>query len=344
MTGAGGRASRRRTIAVRVIILGALLVGAVILPYAVGSYYVSLLSLALTSAILASSINLLAGNAGLISLGHAGIAAAGGYALAWSYRQGWDLWSQLGAALLLTLVTSAVYGLISMRMRGVPFLMVTLAAGMVVYGVAYRWSAVTGGVNGIAGIRRPEGVSQYWEFYFLVLAAFVLVSLVLLIVSRSPFGLTLRGIRDSESRMVSLGYNVPLYKFWAIMLSGVVAGLAGVLAVWHSEFISPAVAGFQESSMSLIMVALGGIGTVLGPVVGALLVTSFQHVLSSSFERWSTLLGVLFILSVIFAPQGIVGAVSDLFRDLRRRRAERADAATDRAGSRVPVETPPPQQ
>ena len=187
------------------------------------------------------------------------------YALAWSYRQGWDIWSQLGAAILLTLVTSAVYGLISMRMRGVPFLMVTLAAGMVIYGVAYRWSAVTGGVNGIAGIRRPEGVSQYWEFYFLVLAAFVLVSLVLLIVSRSPFGLTLRGIRDSESRMVSLGYNVPLYKFWAIMLSGVVAGLAGVLAVWHSEFISPAVAGFQESSMSLIMVALGGIGTVLRP-------------------------------------------------------------------------------
>ncbi|MBO9578157.1 MAG: branched-chain amino acid ABC transporter permease [Microbacteriaceae bacterium] len=311
-------------------ILAALLVVAFVCPYVLGSYYVSLLSIALIAAILASSINVLAGNAGLVSLGHAGIAAASGYGLAWAYRQGWELWAQLGMAALLTAVASVLYGLISMRTRGISFLMVTLAAGMVVYGMAYRWSSVTGGTNGLPGIRRPEGIAEYWQFYFLVLVAFCFVTLALIVVGRSSFGLTLRGIRDSETRMVSLGYNVPLYKFGAMLVSGAVAGVAGVLAVWHSEFISPVVAGFQESAISMIMVALGGIGTVLGPLVGAVLVTGFQHVLSSVFERWSTLLGLIFILSVIFAPQGIVGGVADLMRRIRRRgappRREQLDA------------------
>lgn len=318
------------------VVIVVLVVAAGVLPYTVGSYYVSLLSLALVAAILASSINVLAGNAGLVSLGHAGIAAASGYGLAWAYRQGWDTWGQIGMALLLTVLASVVYALISMRTRGISFLMVTLAAGMIVYGIAYRWSSVTGGTNGLPGIRRPDAIAEYWQFYFLVLAAFVFVTIALIVVGRSPFGLTLRGIRDSESRMVSLGYNVPLYKFGAMLISGSVAGIAGVLAVWNSEFISPVVASFQASAISMIMVALGGIGTVLGPLVGALLVTGFQHVLSSGFERWSTLLGVLFILSVIFAPQGIVGGVSDLVRRLRRRSGPpRTDVAT--------VVVPPPE-
>lgn len=314
--------ARRRfgaTAIVKTAVIGVLLIAAFIFPYVLGSYYISLLSIALIAAILASSINVLAGNAGLVSLGHAGIAAAAGYGLAWAYRQGWELWAQLATAAILTLITSVVYGLISMRTRGISFLMVTLAAGMVVYGIAYRWSSVTGGTNGLPGIRRPADISEYWQFYFLVLFAFILVTLALIVVGRSSFGLTLKGIRDSETRMVSLGYNVPLYKFGAMLVSGAVAGLAGVLAVWHSEFISPVVAGFQESAISMIMVALGGIGTVFGPLVGAVLVTGFQHVLSSVFERWSTLLGILFILSVIFAPQGIVGGVSDLIRRIRRR-------------------------
>jgi branched-chain amino acid transport system permease protein len=306
--------------ALRLLPVVILLAIAVAAPYLVASYYVSLLSLALVAAILATSINFLAGNAGLVSLGHAGIAATAGYGLAWAFRQGWDVGAQLAVAAVMTLIASVIYALISMRTRGIFFLMVTLAAGMVVYGMAYRWSSVTGGTNGIPGVRRPPLLAEYWQFYFLVLGVFVIVTLALIVVSGSSFGLTLRGIRDSESRMVSLGYNVPAYKFAAMVMSGVVAGIAGVLAVWQSEFISPVVAGFLESANGMIMVALGGLGTVFGPLVGAVLVTGFQQVLSSVFERWSTLLGVLFILSVIFAPQGIVGGVSDLGRRLARRR------------------------
>lgn len=311
--------SARTAAVLKWTVIGVLVAASFGIPYFLGSYYVSLVSIALVAAILASSINVLAGNAGLVSLGHAGIAAASGYGLAWAFRQGWDLGGQLGMALLMTAIASILYGLISMRTKGIAFLMVTLAAGMIVYGMAYRWSSVTGGTNGLPGIRRPAGISAYWEFYFLVLLAFLIVTVALVIVGRSSFGLTLKGIRDSETRMVSLGYNVPFYKFGAMLISGAVAGIAGVLAVWHSEFISPTSAGFAESAMSMIMVALGGIGTVLGPLVGAVLVTGFQHVLSSVFERWQTLLGILFILSVIFAPQGIVGGVSDLVKRIRRR-------------------------
>lgn len=325
---------RRSSVRVKAAVVVALIGAAVALPYLVGSYYVSLASLALVAAILASSINLLAGNAGLISLGHAGIAAAAGYGLAWASRQGWDLGGQLAMATLLTLISSVMYALISMRTRGIAFLMVTLAAGMVVYGMAYRWSSVTGGTNGLTGIRRPAAVAEYWQYYFVVLVVFLAITALLVLIAASPFGLTLRGIRDSESRMVSLGYNVPAYKFGAMLLSGAIAGIAGVLAVWQSEFISPVVAGFQESSSTMIMVALGGIGTVTGPLVGALLVTGFQQVLSSSVERWSTLLGVLFILSVIFAPQGIVGGVSGLARRLLRR-------VRRRGTSEVPTPVPP---
>lgn len=304
---------------VRGILIAVVPAAAIALPYVVTSYYVILASLVLATAILASSINMLAGDGGLFSLGHAGIAAAAGYGLAWSSRQGFELWAQLLVAAGLTLLASVLYGLISMRTNGVFFLMVTLAAGMVCYGMAYRWSSVTGGDNGLTGIRRPPLIGEYWQYYFFVLVVFVLVTLALLRVSRSPFGLTVRGIRDNAGRMRSLGYPVAAYKFSAMVLSGVVAGLAGVLLVWQNEFISPSFGGFQASALALVMVVLGGTGTSLGPLVGAAVVVLTQQVVSTYFERWPTVLGAVFVLVVIVARQGIVGGFGSLFTRRRQK-------------------------
>ncbi|AYY13343.1 branched-chain amino acid ABC transporter permease [Actinobacteria bacterium YIM 96077] len=298
-----------RTRTAKFAALGALLALAFALPYMVGEYYISLASMVVISAILASSINMLAGDAGLVSLGHAGIAAASGYGLAWASRQDYDLWVQLAVAAAMTLLVSALFGLVSMRTRGVFFLMVTLAAGMICYGIAYRWSDVTGGDNGLTGIRRPEIIAPYWNFYFLVLGALVVVTVLVLIVSRSPFGLVLRGIRDSESRMRSVGYNITAYKFAAMMLSGTVAGAAGAVFVWHAEFVSPAIGDFNSSALALIMVVLGGIGTVSGPILGATTVVLIEQALSTYVDRWMTVLGVLLIASVLFAPQGLAGGI-----------------------------------
>jgi branched-chain amino acid transport system permease protein len=302
----------RRPLLVRIITMTVLLALAFAIPYMTTGYYVSLGSLIMASAILAASVNMLAGDGGMVSLGHAGIAAAAGYGLAWSSKQGFELWMQLAIALGLTLLASALFGLISMRTKGIFYLMVTLAAGMICYGIAFRWSAVTGGDNGLTGIRRPEAISAYWSFYFAVLVVFVICTALLWIISRSPFGLVLRGIRDSESRMRSLGYPIAAYKFSAMMLSGFFAGVAGVLLVWHAEFISPSIGDFISSALALIMVVLGGLGTLSGPLVGAAVVILIQQVLSTYFDRWSTVLGLLFIASVILAPKGLVGGFHSL--------------------------------
>lgn len=308
--------NRRRM--VRGTVLIAVAAVAIALPYVLSSYYVILTSLVLATAVLAASVNMLAGDGGLFSLGHAGIAAAAGYGLAWSARQGFELWAQLMVAAALTLIASVLYGLISMRTNGVFFLMVTLAAGMVCFGMAYRWSSVTGGDNGLTGIRRPALFAEYWQYYFFVLIVFVVVTLALVRVSRSPFGLTVRGIRDNAGRMRSLGYAVSAYKFSAMVLSGVVAGIAGILLVWQTEFISPSSAGFQASALALVMVVLGGTGTTLGPLAGAAVVVLTQQVVSTYFERWPTVLGAVFILVVIVARRGILGGFDSLFTRRRR--------------------------
>lgn len=297
--------------------LGALGAVAVALPYVAPSYYVSVATLVLASAVLAVAVNMLVGEVELFSLGHAGIAAAAAYGLAWASSQGFDHGGQLGVAALMTLLASLVYALISMRTTGVFFLMVTLAAGMVCFGMAYRWSSVTGGDNGITGIRRPELFGEYWQFYFFVLLVFLVVTFAVHRLSVSPLGLTLRGVRDSQTRMQSLGYRVAGLKFLAVLMSGVVAGVAGVVLVWHHEFISPAFAGFQASALALVMVVLGGAGRLYGPLVGAALVVLIQQVLSTYVERWPTVLGVLFVLAVIVVQRGYHERVREA---LRRRR------------------------
>ncbi len=179
----------RRLLLTRALPLAVVGAAAIALPYVATSYYVVLATLLLSTAVLAASVNMLAGDVGLFSLGHAGIAAACRLRPAWSSRQGLDLPLQLLVAAGLTVLTSVLYGLISMRTSGVFFLMVTLAAGMVCFGIAYRWSSVTGGDNGLTGIRRPALLAEYWQNYFFVLVVFVLLTLAMRRVGRSPFGL-----------------------------------------------------------------------------------------------------------------------------------------------------------
>jgi len=290
---------------------------------------VSLVSTILISATLAASVNFLAGNGGMVSLGHAGIAAASAYGAGWASREGFDPGMQVLFALGMTVFASLVYGLLSMRTSGIYFLMVTLAVGMLIYGLAFRLSSVTGGENGISGIQRPEWMASYWIYYYVVLAAFVVATAVLYVVGNSPFGASLRGIRDSESRMRSLGYSVRSYKLGAFMISGTVAGLAGLLAVWHTHFVSPSSAGVDRSVHLIVMVILGGVGTLLGPLIGAAVVVLVENVLSSYVDRWPTVLGLIFILVILFARAGIAGSTRKLFRRLRARRAASPPGETD---------------
>jgi branched-chain amino acid transport system permease protein len=278
-------------------------------PYlGASNYMLSLGQTILVAAILAASLNFLVGDAGMPSLGHGAIAAASAYAVAWGSQQGFGAGTQVLLALGITVIVSLTYGVLSMRTSGIYFLMVTLALGMVIWGLAYRWSSITGGENGITGVKPPEAIQAYWIYYYVVLVVFAAATALLWVVSKSPFGASLRGIRDSESRMRSLGYNVSAYKVGAFMISGFVAGLAGLFAVWHTNFVSPTSAGIGRSVLLIVMVILGGVGTVWGPVIGASIVVLVENVLSTSVERWPTMLGLIFIFVILFARAGIAGS------------------------------------
>src|SRR5690606_8929126 len=192
-----GRRMSRRTL----LILIALGLGAIFAaPYVLPPFIVSLLTLVFISGLLATSVNLLAGEAGLVSIGHAGIGAAAGYGIAWATVNGMGVGASLLLAFVLVLVVSAIFGLTTMKTKGIVYLMITLALGMVCYGLAFRLSSITGGQNGLTGIARPGPVDAWWQFYFFAAAIFVLAVFFVAWVRRSPFGLALRAIRDSESR------------------------------------------------------------------------------------------------------------------------------------------------
>lgn len=291
-------------------------------PYVLSPFMISLVTLVFISGLLATSVNLLAGEVGLVSIGHAGISAAAGYGIAWATTNGHGVAVSLLVALVLVVVVSGLFGLTTMRTRGIVYLMITLALGMVSYGLALRLSNVTGGQNGLTGIRRPAAIDVWWKYYYFAAAVFLLGIAAVWVVRRSPFGLTMRAVRDSESRASSLGYSVAGTKLAATLLSGLLAGAAGMLAVWNSEFISPATVSFGRSAMAVVMVILGGTGTLFGPAVGAGVVVGFEHLLSSYVERWPTLLGLVFIVIVLFLPRGLLG-------HLRRRLPEPVSALAD---------------
>jgi branched-chain amino acid transport system permease protein len=201
-----------------------------------------------------------------------------------------------------------------LRTSGVYFLMLTLAFAQVLSAVAQKWTAVTGGTNGLPGVRSPElfvpglTVSRGIPYYFLTLGVGVVCFFVLRRLIYSPFGRTLIGIHQNEARMRAIGYNTRLYKLGAFWVAGVFAAVAGVMYSFFNGFISPDDIGFTVSGTAVLMVLLGGEATLIGPIVGTTLFLVLQNVLSSMFlGRWQLILGALFVVFVLFVRGGMVG-------------------------------------
>src|SRR5918911_3442673 len=250
--------------------LGVTLLVGLVLPYLLGSYYLGIVTQVLIFGLLAMSIDLLGGYLGLMPLGHAGIMGISAYVMGFLISR--MHWAWLPASLLalaVTLLVGLLFGLLAVRTTGIFFVMITMAEGMLVWGLAFRWSSVTGAENGIRGIARPEFATLYWQFYYLVLVVFGTCALLLGLLVRSPFGLVLKGIRESDSRMRTLGYDVTLHKLLAFLVSCLVAGVAGLLYAWYNQFISPSAINITASTEGILMVVLGGVGTLLGPLLGA---------------------------------------------------------------------------
>ena len=299
----------RRALLAAVVIVVLALIG----PW-LPAYPLTVLTQALIVAILAMSLDVLLGYTGLSSLGHAAYFGVGAYVVAiMTTEHQMGLLACLAAGVALATVTAAIFGLLAIRATGTYFLMITLALGMVIWGLAYRWVSLTKGDNGIAGIPRPtllgiELIAPVPFYYFcLGCAALAWVLMGLLVIS--PFGLGLRGIRGSEGRMQALGYNVWLHKYTAFVLSGLFGGFSGTLWAYYNGFVSPNDVQLVTAVETLLMVALGGSGTLIGPALGAGIIVFLKNFVSVYTKRWLLILGGVYIGVILFAPSGIVGAL-----------------------------------
>jgi branched-chain amino acid transport system permease protein len=295
---------RRTAIGIALIVL-------LTLPIWVGNpYYINISSQILLFAVFALGLNVLVGYGGLVSLGHAGLFATAGYAGALMLQAGYGHLAADIAALVLALAAAAVFGVLALRSTGIGFLMITLALGQIVWGVAYRWASLTNGDNGVNVTTRPRpfGVSlaNADSFYYATLLIFLAAVASMAVFVRSPFGASLCGTRDQARRMNALGYNVWLIRFLAFLFSGFWSGIAGLLFIYYTNFISPQVASLQTSAEVLLMVISGGTATLLGPIAGAAIVVIMKNVVSAYVERWNLVLGVIFVAIITFMPEGLV--------------------------------------
>ena len=288
-------------------------------PYWVpGIYYTNVASQILFYAIFALGLNVLAGYAGLVSLGHAGLFGVTAYATGYMLQLGFGHPIAILIALLISMISMAIYAALSLRATGIGFIMITLALGEILWGLAYRWISLTGGDNGLNLKTRPEpfgySLSDVNTFYYATLIIFLFSLATMTVFVRSPFGAALMGTRDQPRRMNALGYHVWAIRFYACMFSGLLTSVSAILFVYYTQFISPQTLALTSSAEVLLMVISGGAGTLLGPVVGAALVVVVKTVVSGFIERWNFLLGTIFVAIVILMPEGLVPGTVRLWR------------------------------
>lgn len=294
----------------------------VLLPAVASDYYIAFASKIMIMAIFALSLDLLVGHTGLVSLGHAAYFGVAGYVLALMSPQdaAANLLLTLPCALLAAAAAALVVGALVLRTSGVYFIMVTLAFAQMLY-YLFHDTALGGGSDGMYLNLRPEISLAGWvpfsleskpAFYFfsfaLLLASLALLKLVL----RSPFGRALQGIRVNEQRMRSLGYATFRYKLAAFVLAGTLAGLAGYLYAMQFGFVNPELLSWHQSGNVLMMVILGGLGSLAGPLFGAFVFTLLQELFEAWTKHWQLLMGGFIVLVVLFVPGGLNGLAARL--------------------------------
>ncbi len=296
-------------------LIAAVLAVAVALPFVVSGYYVQFASKAMLVGMLALSLNLVVGYGGLVSLCHAAFFGFGGYMLAFMTPEdgGASLWLSLPTALLVVAAVALVIGALSLRTRGIYFIMVTLAFGEMLF-YLFHDTKIAGGSDGMYIYFKPELVvggrnlldlESARTFYFVALALLAGAAVLVKELVGSPFGRALAAARDNERRALSLGFPVFRVRLTAFVVSGVIAGMAGFFSASQFGFVAPQMLGWHLSATILVMVVLGGMGSIIGPVVGAFALIGLEEVLKTSFEHWKLIKGLVIIALVFLLPGGL---------------------------------------
>ncbi|HCA01557.1 branched-chain amino acid ABC transporter permease [Vreelandella alkaliphila] len=273
-------------------------------------------------ALFACAFNLLLGYAGLLSFGHAAFLATGGYVTGYLLASYPGLTPEMGiiAGTFMATLLGLLFGVLSIRRQGIYFAMVTLALAQLMFFVFVQ-SSFTGGEDGLHGVPRGDlfgviSLSSNLAMYYFVFAIFIFGFALIQRTVHSPFGQVLKAIRENEPRAISLGYNVDAYKLLAFVLSAALAGLAGSTKTVVFQLASLTDAHWHMSGEVILMTLLGGVGTLLGPLMGAGIVVSLQHILAQSpLGNWvSVILGIIFVVCVLSFRSGIVGELTKMYR------------------------------
>jgi branched-chain amino acid transport system permease protein len=302
----------------RYVLIAVVLAALILLPLYASQYTITTFIRIIYFGFLAVSTGFLIGQGGMVSLAQASFFGIAGYGLGlFGFERGIPFPIADILAIILVLVFAIVFGLIANRARGIVFLMITLAFGQVVFAFALQNTTLLHGWAGIRGIRPPVvmGVdfNDTGNFYWAALAIYSLGLFILWRVVQSPFGLMLNGTRESSQRMAALGYPVYWIRVAAFLIAAVYAGIGGLLATYNTGVITPTTMQLSRMIWVLLMVILGGANYFWGPVVGTIVAVWLDVLVSQVTERYNTVIGIIFVLTVLFSPTGILGFL-DNFR------------------------------
>jgi branched-chain amino acid transport system permease protein len=298
-----------RTVGISVFIVA---VAAVLPPLLMSGYSLDVASEILIFAIAAISLDLLLGYGGMVSFGHAAFFGLGAYGtVLLNVHHGWDPWAAMLGGTVIAAIVAALIGAFCVRMSGVGFFMMTLAFSQLLYSGAVKWRFLTGGSDGVGFLPRPEifGISAADQrvMYLLTLGCLVLAFFALRVLIGSQFGHALVGSRENEMRMSALGYDVRKLRLLTFTISGTVAGFGGGIYAFFNGFVSPDALSWGISGMLLLMVVLGGKGTLVGSIIGSAIFLLVKNFVSSHTEHWQLIVGGTFVICVMFFPEGIYG-------------------------------------
>ncbi|WP_018924554.1 branched-chain amino acid ABC transporter permease [Salsuginibacillus kocurii] len=285
------------------------------IPFLMSDFFTTMTTRVMYFSLMAISFAFLAGQVGLISLAVPAFLGVAGYTIAiLETREILFFPYSAIAALGMVLVAAAIFGIFVNRSQGIYFLMLTLILGQIVWAVALQWASVTNGSNGLIGITRPEVMQftvagQEVGFYYILLLTVLLVTFGVLALTRSSFGMKLKGIRESESRMIMLGYPVMRMKWIAFMISAFIAGLSGIFLVYYIGVMHPSAIDLDSAAMVLIAVIFGGIYSIVGAIIGMGIVQTFEIFLSAFTSRYMIIIALMFLFVVMYAPKGIMGSI-----------------------------------
>jgi len=287
----------------------------------IGNYFLmSLFTRIVILAMAAVSLNLIMGFGGMVSFGHAAYLGIGGYAIGILAKEGINSgFLQWPVALAMSALFALAVGALSLRTRGVYFIMITLAFAQMVYYIAIGLDRY-GGDDGMTIYKRSQfgdliNLSNKTAFYYLCLVLLLVAVYIVWRIVNSRFGMVIQGARSNDRRMRAIGFPTYRYKLVCFVIAGTMCGLAGALLANHTDFISPAVMHWTRSGDLIVMAVLGGMGTVFGPVIGAVALLVLEEVLSGVTEYWQIIMGPIFLLVVLFARGGIDGVLLGARRD-----------------------------